>query len=150
MILCGVVCVKLSHSSLGHREDVFTTHLIIIIKSEASSFPKLLSYFSVVVCLRWLYHHMLSASYISRESWVLFLLLLCSLIMCANNRVHYGLIALICLHITLPHYHNHADISEVGMLIRYILLNVCLRFSSLKYLSCNKWGCVYSAYPFLV
>ena len=79
-------------------------------------FP-LLSYFSVVVCLRWLYHHMLSVSYIyiyiSRYSWVLFLLLLCSLVMSANNRVHYGLmVVLICLHITLPHYHHYANVSE--------------------------------------
>ena len=29
-------------------------------------------------------------SYISRENWILFLLLLCSHIMCANNRIHYA------------------------------------------------------------
>ena len=39
-------------------------------------------------CLRWLYHHV-SVSYIFRESWVLFLLSLCSVVMCANNRIHY-------------------------------------------------------------
>ena len=50
-------------------------------------------------------------SYISREVWVLFLLLLCSLMMCTNNRVHYGPMAVfICLHIT--HYHHYADVSE--------------------------------------
>ena len=52
-------------------------------------FP-LLAYFSVVVCLRWLYYHMLSVSYISRVSWILFLLLLCNVMVCANNRIHNG------------------------------------------------------------
>ena len=47
------------------------------------------------------------------DSWVLFLLLLCSPMMCTNNQVHYGLmVVLIHLHITLPHYHHYADISE--------------------------------------
>ena len=51
--------------------------------------------------------------HISWESWVLFLDLLCSLMMCANNRVHYGLIVIYgYLHITLPEYHHYADLSE--------------------------------------
>ena len=58
--ICGVVCDKLAHSSLGDRKDISITHLIIIIKSEVSSFP-------VVVIL-------LSVSYMSRENWFLFLL----------------------------------------------------------------------------
>ena len=33
----------------------------------------------------WLYHLTLSVSYMSRESWVLFFLLLCSLVMCIND-----------------------------------------------------------------
>ena len=44
--------------------------------------------FSVVVCLGWLYHHVLSVSYITGDSWVLFLLILCSLMTHINNRVH--------------------------------------------------------------
>ena len=52
-----------------------------------------------------------SASYISRDSWVVFLLLLCSLMMCANDRVHYGPMV-VCLHITLAHYHHYADVCE--------------------------------------
>ena len=34
-----VVCVKLTHLSLGNQEIIFITHLIIIIKSEVSAFP---------------------------------------------------------------------------------------------------------------
>ena len=35
----NVVCVKPTHVSLGDREDIFLTHLIIIIKSAVSTFP---------------------------------------------------------------------------------------------------------------
>ena len=42
--------------------------------------------FSVAVCLMWLYQHVISVSYISRKGWVLCILLLCSLMMCAYSR----------------------------------------------------------------
>ena len=86
----------------------------------------------MVVCLRWLYHHMLSVLHmnISRESWVLRLQLLCSLIMCANNQVHYGLMVLYgYLHITLPHY--HADLSESIELLKYLSDIFCLKCVSM-------------------
>ena len=76
-------------------------------------FPVIVAYFPVVVCLRWLYHNKLSFSYISRESWVLYILLLCSLIVCAINRVHYvSLVVFVCLHIALRNYHHYGDVSE--------------------------------------
>ena len=53
----GIVCVQLAHFSLGDWKDISIAHVIIIIKSEP--YP-LLSYFSVVVCLRCLLHHILS------------------------------------------------------------------------------------------
>ena len=32
---------------------------------------------------------------------------------CANSRVHYGPnVVLVCLHITLPHYDQNAEVSE--------------------------------------
>lgn len=41
--------------------------------------------------------------------------------MCANENVHFGLkIVFVCLHITLPHYHHYAEISE-----DIELLNAC-------------------------
>ena len=58
----GFVCVELAHWNLGDRENIFITHLIITIKSEVSIFP-IVVIFSVVVCLKLLYHHILSASY---------------------------------------------------------------------------------------
>ena len=80
----------------------------------------------VVVCLM-LYNHMLSVAYIFRQSWVLILLLVCSLIMRANNRVHYGpMVVFVCLHIASPHYH-HNPVTRISrywsckILGRYIL-----------------------------
>ena len=105
---CWVLCVKFAHSKLGDREDISITYIIIIIK-EISTFP-LLSYFSMVVCMRWLYQHLLSISYISRERYGWFLLLLCSIVRCANDLEHYGsMVVFVYLHITLLHYHHYAD-----------------------------------------
>ena len=73
----------------------------------------------------------------SRNSWA-GLLLLSSLVMCANNRVHYGLLVLfVCLQITLPYYHHCVDLSEGIELITCLAGTFCPEF----------WDCVYSAYP---
>ena len=64
--------------------------------------------------------------YISWGSWVLFLWLLCSLMMCANNRVHHGLmVVIVCLHITLPHYHHYTDVSEGIELLKCLSGTFC-------------------------
>ena len=58
---------------------------------------------------------MLSVSYLSRESWVLFLLTLCSFMMCTNNRMNYDpMVVFVCLHLTPHHilYHPYVDVSE--------------------------------------
>ena len=39
MNICGVVCVQLTHFSLGDWEDISIAHVIIIIKSEVSTLP---------------------------------------------------------------------------------------------------------------
>ena len=123
-----LVCVKLWHSSLGDWEDILIIHLIVIIKSEVSSFPTVVI-FSVVVCLRWLHHHRLSVSYTSQERWVLCLLLLCNLMMCANNQVNSGpMVIFLCLHMTLPHYLHWADPSEGIELLKFL--------SGIFYLDC--------------
>ena len=77
------------------------------------TFPIVVIFFHGCVLCGWLYHHMLSVSYISRESWVLCLLLLCSLMMFANDWVQCdSMVVFFCLQITLPHYHYHADLPE--------------------------------------
>ena len=153
--ICVVSCVNLAHLRTGDREDIFVTHRITIIKSEVSIFP-IVFIFSVVVCPRWLYHQMLSVPYISRESWVLFSLILCILMMCANDGVHYGpMVVFVCLHITQPQYHHYADVSERIELLKCLSYTFCRgcaydQVSSLSYLSCNIWGYLYSAYAFLL
>ena len=106
--------------------------------------------FSMVVCLRWLYHHMLLVLYISWESWVLCLLLLCSLTMCTNNWVYYDPIG----HIFLFAHHT----TSLKSLWRYwtskcLSSTFCLKhvsmIKSVNHLSCNIWGCAYRAHPFL-
>ena len=125
--MCGVVCVKVAHSSIDDHEEILITHLIIIIKSEISTFPVVVI-FSVVGCLMWLYHNMLTVSYIPRESLVYCPLLLCSLTMCANNQMHYDLvIVFICLQITLPHY----DLSEGTELLKCLSCTFCLECVSI-------------------
>ena len=57
-VIYGVVYVQLSHSSLGDRQDLFIILIIIIIKSEITTFP-IACIFSIVVCRRWLCHHFL-------------------------------------------------------------------------------------------
>ena len=64
--------------------------------------------------------------YRSLDSWVLFLflLLLCSPMMCINNRAHYGLVVVfVCLHNTLLHYHYRCIWRSwtSKMLVKYIM-----------------------------
>ena len=49
--------IKLVHSSLVDRDDIFVTHLIIIIKSKVSNFPIAVISFSGVVYGIWIYHY---------------------------------------------------------------------------------------------
>ena len=128
----GVACVELAHSSLGHWKDIFIIHLIIIIKSEVSTFS-IVVILSVVVCLRWLYCHILSSmTYISREHWDLDSIICVQSInvqsmVFANHRIHYGLqVVFVCFQITPSHYHHYADSSEGIELIK-CLSGICCR-----------------------
>ena len=56
--------------------------------------------------------------------------------MCANDGVHYGpMAAFVCLHITLPHHHHHADVYEGIEFLKKIHSVECLRLSQLSQLS---------------
>ena len=41
----GIVCVQLTHFSSGDWKDIFIAHVIIIIKSEVSTFPVVIIFF---------------------------------------------------------------------------------------------------------
>ena len=75
-------------------------------------FP-LLSYVSVVVCLRCLLHHILSRiAYTFRANWDIVLIIMVQFVMSANCRIRYGLqILFVCLYITPSHYHHCAKLS---------------------------------------
>ena len=102
--------------------------------------------FSVVVCLRSLYHHMLSVSNVYPGAAGFCFVLVSSLMMCGNNRIHYGMVVVFdCLHITLPSlcrriwtYWNSKCFSD-------IFCRVSLRLSQFSQISCNIWVCMYSA-----
>ena len=83
------------------------------------------SYIFLVVCLWWLYHHMLTVSYISRERWVLFSVLLCNLMLFADNRGHGQIVAFVCLHIPLPHYYHYVDVSGSIELLKCLSVRFC-------------------------
>ena len=80
----------------------------------------LLSYFSVVVCLRCLLHHNLSltASTFQENREFVFIIII-QFMMNANIQIRFGLqIVLVCLYRTPSHYHHCTNLSESIELIK--------------------------------
>ena len=77
------------------------------------TFP-LLSYFSVVVCLRCLLHHILSLSaYTFRENREFVFITIVQFMMSASVWIRFGLqIVFVCLYSTPSHYYHCVDLSE--------------------------------------
>ena len=119
-------------------------------------FP-LLSYFSMVVCLRCLLHHIVSLiAYTFRECREFVFIIIVQFMMSANMRICFALqIVLVCLYSTPSHYHHCANLSqdiELKKCLPDIFRRVCesdLAYS-LSYplydLLYNMWGCVFSVY----
>ena len=111
-------------------------------------FP-LLSYFSVVVCLRCLLHHILSLiAYTFRENREFVFIIIVQFMMSANIRIRFGLqIVLVCLYSTPSHYHNCANLSEcielTKCLSRYILSSVWVILSIFSPLSIIQYVGLY-------
>ena len=82
--------------------------------------PFPLSYFSVVVCLRCLLHHILSLiAYTFRENRDFVFIIVVQFMMSANIRIRFGLqIVFVCLYITPSHYHHYAYLSADIELIK--------------------------------
>ena len=82
-------------------------------------FP-LLSYLSVVVCLRCLLHHiLLLVAYIFRENREFVFIIIVQFMMSANNRIRFVLtIVFVCLYIIPSHYYHCANLSEDIELIK--------------------------------
>ena len=145
----GVICVQLTHLILGDREDIFVIYFIVI-NSNVSTFSIVVT-ISGVVCLSWLYHHILSVvSYLSREIWVLFPIPLCSLwlvrtigyIMAWRSRplfAYCGISYLSLWCLIRKQWTNK-------MLVRYILPGVSKIKHILSCICCAIYGvCVFSS-----
>ena len=80
----------------------------------------LLSYFSVVVCLRWLLRHiLLLIAYTFRENRKFVFVIIVQFMMSANNWIRFGLkIVFVYLYIMPSHYHHCANLSEYIELIK--------------------------------
>ena len=97
-------------------------------------FP-LFSYFSVVVCLRCLLHHIMSLFvYTFRENREFVFMTIVQFMMSANSRIRFGLqIVFVCLYITPSHYYHCAKFIgrhwTYKMPVRYNLSSVWVRLS---------------------
>ena len=93
-----------------------------LLSSSSRKYPPfpLLSYFSVVVCLRCLLHHILSLiAYTFRENREFVFIIIVQFMMSANIRIRFSLqIVVVCLYITSSHYHHCANLSEGIELIK--------------------------------
>ena len=143
----------LAHWNLGGREDLFTTHLIIIIKSELSIFPIVVIFFrgcvpkaGVRYVVGVIYKPAKAAFCIFYYSAVLWYAQMIGYIMSRWSR------SFVCY--MTPLWSSCRRIWKYWtskMDARCILQSVCLRWSQFSQLfSCNIWDCVKSAYPCLL
>ena len=114
-------------------------------------FP-LFSYFSVVVCLRCLFHHIPSLIvHTFRENREFVFINIVQFMMSVNSRIRFGLhIVFVCLYITPSHYHHCANFIwrhwTYKMAVSYNLSNVWVRSSIFSQLSIIQYVglCVFS------
>ena len=101
---------------------------------------------SVFLCLRWLYPQILPfASYICRirESWAFVSITAELSVVCSNNWVLEGLkVIIVCLRITLSHYHNLCTYLKASNIHKSCRHSLCIRlslFSSLSLWNTRKY-----------
>ena len=121
-------------------------------------FP-LFSYFSMVVCLRCLLHHILSLTvYTFWENREFVFISIVQFMMCVNSRIRFVVqIVFICLYIIPSHYHHCANFIwrhwNYKMPVRYNLSSVWVRSSIFPQLSIIQYVglCVFSLHiPFVM
>ena len=105
-------------------------------------FPLL--YFSVVVCLRCLLHHILSRiAYTCRENREFVFIIIMQFMMSANIRIRFALqIILVSLYSTPSHYHHCANLSEDIELIKCLSDLFCRVWVRLSIFS--QWSIIQS------
>ena len=107
------------HSNLGDWNDVFVTHLIIIIKSEVSIFP-------IVVML---FHDCVSEQVVPSYFVIHYIYIYIYMIGCIMTCRLRSL----CLQITPSHYHHYADLPKSIELLKClsgICCQVCVKSQS--------------------
>ena len=118
-----------------------------LLSSSNRKYPpfRLFSYFTVVVCLRCLLHHILSLIvYTFRENQDFVFISIVQFMKSANSRIHFVLpIVFVCLYITPSHYHHCANFIwrhwTYEMPVSYNLSSVWVRlsiFSVIHYTIC--------------
>ena len=111
----------------------------------------LLSYLSVVVCLRCLLHNILSfIAYTFRENRDFVFIIIVQFMMSANSRIRFGLqIVFVCLYITPSHYHHCVNLSADIELIKclsdilstvWVRLNIFSHLSIIQYMGLCVFG----------
>ena len=127
-----------------------------LLSSSNRKYPPLplLSYFSVVVCMRCLLHLILSRiAYAFRENWEFVYIIIVHFRMSANSRIRFGLrILFVCLDSTPSYYHHCAnlsvseDIELIKRLSDIFLSIVWLRYSIFSQLSIIQYAglCAFS------
>ena len=144
--MCGVVCIELAHKKIGDREHISITRLIIITKSKVSTFSIVVIF--PLLCARGGCGIICCRFHIYAGNAGLFLLLLCSLMLCANDRVNYGpMVVFVCLLITLPHYHHYADVPEGIEFLNYLCVFGVFEPWIWNYIPHKSMGCNYSYQP---
>ena len=111
---------------IGDWKDMSVAHVIIIIKSEVSTFP-IVIIFSGVVCLRCLLHHiLLLIAYTSRENQEFVFIIIVQFMMSTNSQIRFDLkIVFVYLYIASSHYHHCASLYEDIELIKCLSDIVC-------------------------
>ena len=112
--ICGCMCSTGPFKYRWLKGYIFIAHVIIIIKSEVSTFPIVIIFFSVVVCLRCLLHHILSLiAYTFRENREFVFIIIVLFMMSANSRISFAFqVVFVCLYNIPFHYHHCANLFE--------------------------------------
>ena len=98
----------------------FTAHVIIIIKSEVSTFPIVIIFVCGRVSEMFVTAYSVTYCIYIPGNWDFVLIIIVQVMMSANSRIRYGLqIVFVCLYIT-PSYHHCANLSVDIELMKYL------------------------------
>ena len=122
----GVLCVQLAHVSIGDWKDMSIAHVIIIIKSEVSTFPIVIIFFRGCVSEMFVTSYSVTYRiYILGKPGICFHYFM-QFMMSANSQIRFDLkIVFVYLYITPSHYHHCASLSEDIQLIKCLSDIVC-------------------------